>query len=317
MTVVELHPEELLDRAEEGALTPSEQERLDAHLAKCEVCRFERDARADFAAEMEAEERPSKVGLLVAGAMRVSVPPAAGKAPSTPPRRRRVARRTAVLLVAAAITMAGAAGANGWVGQAWHEVVGPPPPPVPVETSPSAPTAHAHAVAPVRPPPLSVPETPEPSAPPAPESGSLERRWAGEPAVARGQVAVVPATAAELFDQANEARRRGDHTTALTRYRELQARAPRSEEAKTSLVTMGRLELDEGNLADALNEFEAYLRDGGGELREEAMSGRARTLERLGRTESEAEAWRALMAAYPGSSYAVHARARLAALGPR
>ena len=62
----------------------------------------------------------------------------------------------------------------------------------------------------------------------------------------------------------------------------------------------------------ALARFDADLASGSTELREEAMAGRATALERLGRNEDESRAWTALLAAYPGTPYAAHAKVRVA-----
>jgi len=50
MTTLDLHPEELFDKAARGELSDSERALLDAHLAQCAVCRFERQVVQDFAA---------------------------------------------------------------------------------------------------------------------------------------------------------------------------------------------------------------------------------------------------------------------------
>ena len=56
MSISELHPEELLDKDARGTLTDAERTLLDAHLARCGTCRFERTSRLDFAAEREELE---------------------------------------------------------------------------------------------------------------------------------------------------------------------------------------------------------------------------------------------------------------------
>ena len=48
MSVVDLHPEDLLDRAHRGSLTSVEAERLERHLAQCVACRLEHRSRRDF-----------------------------------------------------------------------------------------------------------------------------------------------------------------------------------------------------------------------------------------------------------------------------
>ena len=64
----------------------------------------------------------------------------------------------------------------------------------------------------------------------------------------------------------------------------------------------------------ALSEFDAYLRSGRGELREESLVGRARALGLQNLHDAEANAWRALLAAYPSSASAEHARLRVQGL---
>lgn len=47
--IVELHPEELLDRESSGTLTDAERNALDAHSARCAACGCERRLRSEFA----------------------------------------------------------------------------------------------------------------------------------------------------------------------------------------------------------------------------------------------------------------------------
>ena len=126
--------------------------------------------------------------------------------------------------------------------------------------------------------------------------------------------AEVPADAARLFDDANAARRRGDHGEAETAYGRLMEEHPGSPEARESLVVLGRMLLDDGAPARALPNFDEYVRRGGA-LTAEAMLGRALALAQLGRTEEERRAWSTLAGAYPDGVYAERARARLADLG--
>jgi TolA-binding protein len=124
--------------------------------------------------------------------------------------------------------------------------------------------------------------------------------------------AIASASASDLFDSANYARRSGDTARALARYDALDKQFPASREARVAKATSGKLLLDRGDAAGALARFEAYLASGAFELREEAMAGRATALERLGRGDDEARAWAALLAAYPRTPYAAHAHARQA-----
>lgn len=114
MTVVGLHPEELFDKLVDGELNPAERERLRLHLAACDVCRFEYDARLDFQAEALALANEGPPPLLP---LRTPLPlPVA----ATPVRRRR-SRLVVWSLAAAALITASAAVASGVTGTApWH-----------------------------------------------------------------------------------------------------------------------------------------------------------------------------------------------------
>jgi len=123
-------------------------------------------------------------------------------------------------------------------------------------------------------------------------------------------------TAQDLFAQANETRRHGEATAAVRQYATLQRRFPHSPEASLSLVALGRLYLDRlESPARALSQFDQYLAGApDGELREEALVGKAIAFQRLGRTTDEKAAWQALLAAFPNSVSASRAVARLAEL---
>jgi len=389
MSVVDLHPEELLDKDERGELTADERARLDAHLDRCAACRAEVVLRADFAAELhglDGEDRPSALLDLVQGALAAprpaAAPPAAMPtvaAPTAPgptaaapapapaptviaaqadalaaigpdaiPGLRRRPRRTAfVLLVAAAVLAASAAGATGLTGRIWlglrgnpqevtHASGGAMPKAAPAATNAGA-SALARPAAPteavetpslpdaIDTPPPAVAEEPAFTAPPPVLALTPARALALTPVravavapspiapspVAPVAVAPAPSTASALFDSANAARRDGDTATALARYDALDKQFPQTAEARVAKATTGKLLLDRGDAAGALARFDAYLASGANELREEAMAGRATALERLGRSDDEVRAWAALLAAYPGTPYAVHAKTRV------
>jgi hypothetical protein len=95
-------------------------------------------------------------------------------------------------------------------------------------------------------------------------------------------------------------------------FRELQSRYPMSPEQQVSRVALGRLFLQQlGNPAGALEQFDAYLAQGG-PLREEAMVGRARALGRLSRLAEERRAWELLLENFPDSLHADEAHSRIA-----
>jgi hypothetical protein len=101
---------------------------------------------------------------------------------------------------------------------------------------------------------------------------------------------------------------------ALALYEQLRATYPASAEARTVLVTMGKLELDLGRSQRALARFEAYLRDGG-PLVPEALAGRARAFRALGRGPEERRAIQQYLAAHPGGFEAPLFAKRLKELG--
>jgi hypothetical protein len=84
----------------------------------------------------------------------------------------------------------------------------------------------------------------------------------------------------------------------LALYEQLRATYPAGAEARTVLVTMGKLELDLGRSDRALRRFDAYLRDGG-TLVPEALAGKARALRALGRDREERRAIQQYLAAHP------------------
>ena len=51
MTRFDLHPEDLLERAERGAINTADRARLEQHLAECAVCRVERALSAQAAVD--------------------------------------------------------------------------------------------------------------------------------------------------------------------------------------------------------------------------------------------------------------------------
>jgi TolA-binding protein len=71
--IVELHPEELLDRESSGTLTDAERRALDAHSARCAACGCERRLRSEFAevmGESESESERARGSVSVSGVVR-------------------------------------------------------------------------------------------------------------------------------------------------------------------------------------------------------------------------------------------------------
>jgi len=315
MSVVDLHPEDLLDKEAKGTLEGPERARLDAHVVQCSACRLERQLRADFAAELAADlplERFAglgNLGQLAIDALPAALPQASPRATARAPRRRRT--KFVWLLAAAALLVGGAATAMNGLGEGpWSRFVTRPAPPAPPAAGTTeAPRPKIHR-APVVALPVVPPEAADSSEAPAPAPVVRAVR----PVVGAG--AAVAASAhtigpAELFESAGEARRRGDYGRVLDTDRELEARYPASREAQVLRAIVGRVLLDRGDPTGALARFDAYLGAGGGDLAEDAMVGRANALDRLGRSDEATRAWTALVGAFPDTPYAAHVKARL------
>jgi TolA-binding protein len=153
----------------------------------------------------------------------------------------------------------------------------------------------------------------EPVAPAPP--ARLAPPSAGSPALARSRASeeVAPLGADQVFAAANDARRRGDSVLAVKLYRQLQQQFPGTREELTSLALLGRLLLDRGeDPAQSLALFTRYLAESpNGTLAEEARSGKALSLMRLGRAQEERQAWQELLSSHPKSIQAERARKRL------
>jgi TolA-binding protein len=306
MRVVDLHPEDLLEKEAQGALDEGDRARLEAHLAHCAACRMERQLRADFADELEAEmplERVIGLGIEQAPVM-VPSPRQSLIVPRGP--RRRMHR--AVWLLAAAVLLVGgvAAAAMGLSETRWSVFRAVPAVTQDVLPAAAATHAKAHGVAAPR---VKEPESIAPSADSiAPEAIAAPPPPPVHASPAAAATVIGPA---ELFDQANDARRRGDYGRVLDLDGQLEHRYPTSREAQVSRQIVGRLLLDRGDPTGALARFDSYLAAGAGDLAEEAMVGRATALDRLGRSDEATRAWSAVAAAFPDSPYAARARARL------
>jgi hypothetical protein len=314
VSVVDLHPDHLLDKEIRGELDDTEREWLEAHLTQCATCRLERQLRADFALELERESLPPDVaGLVETLARRPAQPPApappADDAPLPTGRTPRSPRRWIVaLVVAATITLVVGAFASTEAGRrVLAPILGRSEVNTPYTEAPTTQVRQASRVV-----------APSATVLPAEPVASSDAPAAPEP-VAAPAAAPPPAPPAEtpatLFDSEAEARRRGDSTRVLRIHAQLVARFPQSREAQVSRMMVARMLLDRGDADGALAAFDAYLRAGSGGLREDALAGRATALDRLGRMEEGRQAWAALLDQYPSSAYAAHARARVEAPG--
>jgi hypothetical protein len=147
----------------------------------------------------------------------------------------------------------------------------------------------------------------------APSAASAEAKPLPEAGGASDKTAPAPPSAAMLLENARRELERGNARAAHALYERLRASYPASPEARTVLVTMGKLELDLGRPERALSSFDAYLAAGGA-LALEAQSGKIRALRALGRTEAERQAIRQYLARFPNGFEAPAFERRLAAL---
>jgi anti-sigma factor RsiW len=289
----EEHPEDLLDQALAGELRTAERAALDCHLAACSACALHlalgtqlRSGTPTAAARVNWENR-----LAIAGALsRLQTP-----RPWSARRLGWIALRLAaatILLVAgfavAAVSLRIVRAPRGVavVGQQGVRLAGTRPAD---RTVLAAPTVGR----------------------PVPEPIALVKGPTGTPP--RERSAMLGPSAAALFERASDLRHQGRIDQAIDTYRILQQRYPQTREANLSFMVAGRLQLERDRAAQALTQFDHYLKNDA-EVAEEALAGRAEAFRRLGRPRAEGTAWRLLLTRFPGSVYAGLARSRLAAL---
>jgi tetratricopeptide (TPR) repeat protein len=293
--------EDLFARSRRAPLSAVEQRALDAHLAVCDLCR----AAGAFAAVYDAvpDQASAADDLLIA---RLAERVAGGTAAVRPRRRSRI------LAVAAGVALLVAAGGAA----AWVSVRGFPSRSLETRVAAQPESRRLRAateVAPaVRP---TDREMPSDQVPPN-RKATIRRAGAGERDRApRAPLATAGPTAAELFAEANAARRAQDLRKATDLYLALDRRFPESAEAPVALVSAGDLLSRLGEPAAALRAFDRYLdRRPDGALAPEALFGRARTFRQLARRQDEIDAWRRLLRAFPGSVYDSAGRQRLGEL---
>jgi hypothetical protein len=298
---VDLHPEDLLDRARRGEASPDELERLRAHLAGCAACRFEGVLAEDCAraaAPRSAAEDALVLSRVQRGAARAVRARGAMRSSWAPRRASRLVYAAAAVLVFAATV----ATATTLVRRVWRA-----PEIAPIASAPAR--HHVSSRAPSKP-------VVEEAAAESDEVLGEDAVDAPAPRAAHARHVATAESPGELFARANAARRRGATREAVRLYRELEREFPGSQEELVSRVTMGRWRLDSlDDPSGALRSFDSYLANPvHTALREEALIGRALSLGRLGRETEERGAWRAFLAAFPGSVYAERARGRLAVL---
>ena len=322
METLDLHPEELFDKVNKGLASSDERARVEAHLASCATCRFERQVRLDFDNEPTATLSPrgrlgrgedsSAVDLdqLVANAL--SGAQAQAEAPL---------RRISPVLIAAAVALLGfgsfAAVAQftgvlpKWLGtETEKDRVTQEGPPLTPTLSPLR-REREEGV-----PPAPEPEVVAPVPVPLPPARPVVKRPA--PPAPASELPAAPAEpdAIAILARATQARVSGETAAAIRDFNLIIERFPGTPEAALSHAALGRLLLDRGDAAGALASFDAYLASKHQLLREDVQGSRAIALQSLGRFDEERAAWEAVLHDYPSGVFAPRARTRLDSLTP-
>jgi TolA-binding protein len=354
MMTAELHPEEMLDAARAGTLSPRAAVDLNAHLARCQACRLHLKVADDFVAEFAGHNRTARSEqALVANLVRSAVaePSAGAVSYRSTTRTSRLLRR--LMLPAACVLLGGSAATAMWSVKSdrrWLpeiELLSTPHRQAPrakvVPGRGAAASRPAAAPAPLvepmlepAPAPALAPaptlESRAPSQPlPPPKARSVRHAGTGhsggqaaraiaaaaEPVASLSETVTPPLTAGSLFAEANHYRRDGVYGKAIGLYRQLRNQFPGSREEITSRVIVGQLALAENHWNRALTEFDSYLAaNPSGTLAEEALVGGASALMHLSRGDAERDAWLLLLKRHPSSMHSERARARLEALRP-
>lgn len=306
MTTAKTNLEDLMVRARRGELTSEEERQLAIATGTSLEAKLLYDAGRGF--DRESPVLPGDEALVERLADRVE---------STRNVKAWRTSRVTLLGAAAAVLIASAAAATGWVAKKRTDPSQDPPAGQSVRAA-QQPRHKPHARAASAPPqaaPAVEHKVEESDTAPAKAAPSVRLRQSkplrpsAEVAKQRDRIrAPFGDTPGEIFARANAARREGRATEALSLYAELQARHPRSVEARHADLTVAELVLRRGAAPRALELFRRY---GAGPLAAEAAWGEARALRRLGRTTEERSALRRLLDSYPDSPYAEAARKRL------
>jgi TolA-binding protein len=298
-------PDDLVARAGRHTLSDLEQRALDAHLESCGPCRAASAVAMLFDTIPETQPEDNQlIARVTARATRVQ--------------SRAGWRGLRAAAVVALVVLTGGAAVAAWLGyRAAERPAGAQPPQI--ERAARAPRRLAAKLA-VLPASPAAEEAPVLMAEPPKPSAATERK---RPPMARAEGALSPqgndseTTPASLFAEANSVRRAGEVRKAIGLYQALRQRFPDSEEARLSAISQGDLLLTEGEPAKAIAAYAAYLRAvPRGSLTEEALFGKARGLELLGRSREERETWQELAQRFPRSAYQPAARRRLRELAP-
>jgi hypothetical protein len=144
------------------------------------------------------------------------------------------------------------------------------------------------------------------------------RSSAGEAASKRGSGGEEQLSAQELLKNAQILRASRDWHQAARAYEKLIEIYPDSDETRASFVSLGEIQLNKlGKPRSALQQFERYLSVATqGPLSQEALFGKARALNALGRSQAEQETLNLFLTRFPSAIQAGEAKARLSDLQP-
>ncbi len=171
--------------------------------------------------------------------------------------------------------------------------------------------------APVPGPPAVAPSVfaPSPQSPEREPAGTAKEEQSAAPSprasVASSAIRAAP-SAAELLDQAQQARSARDYAAAVLAYQQLLRLHPKSGVAPLARISLAQLQLAQGDATAALAGFEAYERTGGA-LSQEAHYGKIRALRALGRAAEERAESERFIVRYPKSPQAAALTERLRA----
>ncbi len=318
MTLLDVHPEHLLDAFLRDELCDEEQAQLNTHLMQCDACRLELGLAGVLKQDIKSSSHAGRLGVqqdsAVEGALSAMLAdqvlrvPTLRALPLTHVRlRRRLGQR---VLVGGLLFSLGAAAAVLVMRQLRE---------VPAETtqpaasqSVSSPQGKNSTKLELAPKPLSVPNEAKDEAVQgeAESDGGKLKELHPEPASATP----TGLSAAELFAEATKLRRARNTAQAAASYQTLQRTYPNSQEALVSRLAMGQLLLAD-QPSQALAQFDGYLKRGG-PLRVEALVGKARALDKLGNSQLARAIWTEVLESAPDSIYAEQARRHLSPPAP-
>ena len=302
--------ENLLARARRGELSESEQRVFDGALEASSTLRVAHLVGSDI--DRASAVRAGDEALISRAADAALARAASGVARKAPRRRRRFL--TAALVAAAMISATGMAAALRPLGPSF----------LPMWMGRYANVNETGRVTTLRRPQLklpprnfstsSLPALALARAPEAPSSAVLEMPVPPVVPSRSGRANRIESSAANLFRQANGARRAGEFARAKRLYTDLIAQHPRVGRSSTGPGLAGQLLLAQGEPSAAERAFGRYLSSGQGQLAEEAMVSQAQSFERMKRSSEEQQVWQRLLSEHPDSVYAAQAKARLEAL---